>query len=354
MKIHSFIKIVTVLFLFITQIWGFGINAQAVSKDKSQLALVYHHDLIRIYSLRTGNLLQQLKSKDGNIHTIDFSADGSKLISGSWSNYATLWDTKTGTILKKKNVSEHVMHAFFTPGDKSIALVLDNKGLLLYDKTLDHELTRFKVDSHLRISDNKQFVITEESNNTLGIVDLTKQKLIMRLPAHSYDDHIFFSKASNIVIVQDELHFHIWDIKKHKEVEIIKQDIEADSVALNYAHAELWVADHHKLEIWDYHTHKRKKTLTLEKFNINEIEHISFSDYGDYVAITVESDSGAYKVIVLDTKRYNVQTIILPKSKTVYSTEFIDRSRLLLHSRSPVEIWDVSRKQKSYYFKKGW
>lgn len=354
MKIHTLIKAGVILFLSITHIFALDINTQAVSQDKSSLALVYHNDLIRIYSLRTGKLIQELKSKEGNIHTIDFNADGSKLISGSWSNYATLWDVKTGSILKKKNVSEHVMHTFFSPDEKSIALVLAKRGLILYNKTLDHELNTFKVDSHLRISDNKQFIVVEESNNTMGIVDLVKQKIILHLPKHSYHEDIFFCEDSNIVIVQDELNFHIWDIQKQKEIETIRQDIEADSVALNYTRTELWVSNHHKLEIWDYHTHKRKQTLLLHKLDINEIEHITFSDNGTYVAITVELDSGTYQVIVLDTKHYNVQTIITPASKTVYSTEFIDNSRLLLHSRYPVEVWDISRKQKAYYFKKGW
>jgi len=354
MKIHIFIKLVVILFLFSTHTFALDINTQAISKDKSFLALVYHNDLIRIYSLRTGKLTQELKSKEGNIHTIDFNADGSKLISGTWSNHATLWDTKTGTILKKKNVSEHVMHAFFSADEKSIALVLAKKGLVLYNKTLAHELNSFKVDSHLRISDNKQFVVVEESNNTIGIVDLIKQKIVMHFPKHSYHEDIFFCEDSNIVIIQDELNFHIWDIQKKKEIETIRQDIEADSVALNYTHAELWVSNHHKLEVWDYHTHKRKKTLLLHEFDINEIEHIVFSDNGSYVSITVELDSGVYQVIVLDTKNYNIQTIITPKSKTVYSTEFIDNSLLLLHSRYPVEVWDISRKRKAYYFKKGW
>lgn len=354
MKIHNFIKVWIILFLFSVHTFALDINTQAVSKDKSLLALVYHNDLIRIYSLRTGKLIQQLKSKEGNIHTIDFNADGSRLISGTWSNHANLWDIKTGTILKKKTVSEHVMHAFFSPDDKSIALVLAKKGLVLYDKTLNHELNHFKVDSHLRISANKQLIVVEESNNTIGIVDLVKQKIILHLPKHSYHEDIFFCEDSNIVIVQDELNFHIWDIQKQKEIEVIRQDIEADSVALNYEHNELWVSNHHKLEIWDYHTHKRKKILQLHELDINEIEHITFSENGDYVAITVELDSGTYQVIVLNTTHYDIQTIITPKSQTVYSTEFIDNSHLLLHSRYPVEIWDILRKYKVFYFKKGW
>ena len=354
MKIHIIIKAVIIFFLFNAHTFALDINTQAVSKDKSLLALVYHNDLIRIYSLRTGKLIQKLKSKEGNIHTIDFSADGKKLISGTWNNYATLWDVKKGTVLTKKNVSERVMHAFFSPDEKSIALVLEKRGLVLYNKSLDHELNSFKVDSHLRISDNKQLVVVEESNNTMGIVDLVKQKIVIHFPKHSYHEDIFFCEDPNIVVVHDELNFHIWDIQKKKEIETIRQDIEADSVALNYTHRELWISNHHKLEVWNYITHKRKKTLLLHQLDINEIEHIAFSDNGSYVSVTVELDSGAYKVIVLDTKHYEIQIIITPNSETVYSTEFIDNNRLLLHSRYPVELWDISRKQKSYYFKKGW
>lgn len=354
MNIHILIKVVVILFLFATQTFAQDINTQAVSKDRSLLALVYDNNVIRIYSLRTGKVTQELKSKEGNIHTIDFNADGSKLISGTWSNYATLWDTKTGMILKQKKVSEHVMHAFFSADETSIALVLEKKGLLLYDKTLNRVLNRFKVDSHLRISKNKQFVVVKESNNTIGIVDLIKQKIIMHFPKHAYHEDVFFCEDSNIVIIKDKLNFHIWDIQKNKEIETIRQDIEADSVALNYTHTELWISNHHTLEIWNYHTHKRKKTLKLVHFDINEIEHIVFSDNGDYVAITVELVSGVYQVIVLDTKHYDKRLIITPSSKIVYSTEFIDYNRLLLHSRYPVEVWDITRKHKVYYFKKGW
>ncbi len=340
------------LFTLLSNAYALEAEIQVISTDKTKLALAYDDNVIRLYSIESGKLLQEFESHKDGIQTLNFNTDGTKLISGDWGNYAIIWDVKTGKVLNKKNMGETVMHANFSADNKSIILGVDEKKLAVYDTDIKNRLNTFEMGNSLQFSENKQFIAGTGRGDTVVVVDSTSQKHIVTIPADAYDDSIYFSDDNQTLVIRDWSDFHVWDIKNNKKIDTINSSIGADSATLNSSANELWIASNNSLEVWNYKTKKQKAIIRLQELDIDKIQHLDFSKDGKTLAITVTTESNGNKVILLDSKSYTIKTLLNPLSKTVYSTQFIDNNRLLLESRYPIEVWDIESKKKLFSFTK--
>jgi periodic tryptophan protein 2 len=113
-----------------------GFSCLAVDPSGEVVAAGSHDaDTIHIWSVQTGQLLDQLAGHEGPISSLAFSADGSILVSGSWDNTVRLW-----SIFARQQTSEplaqqaNVLTLAFRPDSKQIAV-----------STLDGQLTFWSV-----------------------------------------------------------------------------------------------------------------------------------------------------------------------------------------------------------------
>jgi periodic tryptophan protein 2 len=113
-----------------------GFSCLAVDPSGEVVAAGSHDsDTIHIWSVQTGQLLDQLAGHEGPISSLAFSADGGILVSGSWDNTVRLW-----SIFARQQTSEplaqqaNVLTLAFRPDSKQIAV-----------STLDGQLTFWSV-----------------------------------------------------------------------------------------------------------------------------------------------------------------------------------------------------------------
>ena len=95
---------------------------------------------IFIWSVQTGQLLDQLAGHEGPVSSLAFSADGGTLISGSWDNTVRLW-----SIFARTQTSEPL---FLQANVLAVAFRPDSKQLAV--STLDGQLTFWSIDSGLQ------------------------------------------------------------------------------------------------------------------------------------------------------------------------------------------------------------
>lgn len=110
------------------QEFGTGrVLAVAYSKDGSRIA-VAGNCTVQIFNPVTGQNLQLLAGHTDLVVSVGFSADGSRILTGSWDGTAKLWDASTGTELRTFNT--HKWRLF------SAALSLDGSQVLTVADTV--------------------------------------------------------------------------------------------------------------------------------------------------------------------------------------------------------------------------
>ena len=69
----------------------------AFSADGTRIVSGSHDNTLRLWDAKTGQPIgEPLRGHEGPVHSVAFSADGTRIVSGSHDNTLRLWDAKTG------------------------------------------------------------------------------------------------------------------------------------------------------------------------------------------------------------------------------------------------------------------
>ena len=100
---------------------GVLVHTLAFSPDSSRLVTGARFGSVAIWSVETGALLSMFQAHAGNVDAISFSADGSRFATASSDNTAAVWSLETGELLGRVKVQGSPMYAVvFAPGGEHI------------------------------------------------------------------------------------------------------------------------------------------------------------------------------------------------------------------------------------------
>ena len=96
----------------------------AISSDNQLLASGDEHQTIKLWDLKQGKLLRNLKKHEGSVTAIDFSVDGKRLASSSTDKTVNLWNIETAELLHTfSNFKGTVTFVAFVLGDTKLVTV---------------------------------------------------------------------------------------------------------------------------------------------------------------------------------------------------------------------------------------
>jgi WD40 repeat protein len=113
------------------RVWG-----AAISPDAKTIAICGDHPFIRLIDADTGTIQGELQGHEQAAVRVEFSPDGTRLVSGGWDNAARVWNVKERTLLKSFPADGRV---------EGVAWSSDNKQVL--SGSLDYKLRLFDLDS---------------------------------------------------------------------------------------------------------------------------------------------------------------------------------------------------------------
>jgi WD40 repeat protein len=113
------------------RVWG-----AAISSDGKTIAICGDHPYVRLVDAETGAIQAELQGHEQAAVRVEFSPDGTNLVSGGWDNAARVWKVKERTLLKSFPADGRV---------EGVAWSSDGKQLLA--GSLDHKLRLFDLDS---------------------------------------------------------------------------------------------------------------------------------------------------------------------------------------------------------------
>ena len=98
-----------------------ALEAVAATQYGNLVASAGEDQVIRIWDVERGKLIQSLSGHTKQIWSVEFSPDGNRLVSGSGDRTAKMWDVKTGECRQTLQGHTAALYATFSPDGRMIA-----------------------------------------------------------------------------------------------------------------------------------------------------------------------------------------------------------------------------------------
>ena len=108
------------------------VSSAAFSKDATLVAVAIASE-VRIYSLTTGTLISTLADRLKDVYSLQFSPDGTKLLSGNSEGNIIVSEVSTGQIVKRLNSGNNYYRAVFSPDGQKIASADQDGKIRIWD-----------------------------------------------------------------------------------------------------------------------------------------------------------------------------------------------------------------------------
>lgn len=241
------------------------VRSLAYSPDGKLLATGLSHywedsgRTITLWDVESGKVVRTLTGHEEGILSLDFSPDGSRLISASIDEKAIMWDVQSGQILYR--LREHdgaVTHAEFSPDGWTLVTTSRDSQLIIYDAisglrrksiTSPHEgiiAASFSPDGKklligtliggagiVRLPGGEKIAGLESSITSVGHTAITRDL-----------GHGFVARSGGLI--------HVWDLKQGRMIEKIKVTDEVKALILSPDETLLAIATkENDIKLWD-------------------------------------------------------------------------------------------------------
>ncbi|HEX8990846.1 MAG TPA: AAA family ATPase, partial [Anaerolineales bacterium] len=175
----------------------------AFSPDGKHLAIKAQND-VRIIDVSSGNPLMTISGHSGEVMAIAYSADGSRLATGSADKTAKIWDASTGKLLLDlpAGQTDIVGSVEFSPDGKRIATASDVKVVKIWDSATGQLFLTLQpipdpfVGNIVFSPDGKRLAVASGST-TISVWDATSGSLLHEFRPDGGPDIIAFSPAGD-------------------------------------------------------------------------------------------------------------------------------------------------------------
>ncbi|MDM3846362.1 MAG: hypothetical protein PT116_15270 [Aphanizomenon gracile PMC638.10] len=160
----------------------------AYSPDGQTLAS--EGDDIKLWNVKTGKLLQTLEGHSSSVWSVAYSPDGQTLASGSKDNTIKLWNVKTGNLLQTlKGHSHWVNSVAYSPDSQTLASGSLDKTIKLWNVKTGELLQTLEGHSNWVISvaysPDGQTLASGSKDNTIKLWNVKTGNLLQTLTGHS-------------------------------------------------------------------------------------------------------------------------------------------------------------------------
>ncbi|KAJ7711411.1 WD40 repeat-like protein [Mycena olivaceomarginata] len=351
------------------------ISALAGASRDSDLIERWHTRFPRIPTivsiLRSGRLLSRLQH-DGSVHSVAFSSDGLRAISGSDDRAIRIWDVSTGKQLQQLDGHNDGVNsvAFSSDGLHAIS-GSDDRAIRIWDVSTGKQLQQ--LDGHndgvnsVAFSSDGLHAISGSNDRTIRIWDVSTGKQLQQLEGHNsgvndetiriwdvsmgkqlqqldgHDDWVrsvaFSSDGSRAISGSDDRTIRIWDVSTGKQLQQLDgHDDWVHSVAFSSDGLRaISGSDDRAIRIWDVSTGKQLQQLDGHNDGVNSV---AFSSDGSRAI----SGSDDRTICIWDVSTGKQLQQLDGHNDRVWSVTFSsDGSRAISGSNDrTIRIWDVS------------
>ncbi len=167
-----------------------SVTSVTFSPDGKVLASGSEDKTVCIYDTNSGTLIKKLKEHTGSVTSVTFSPDGKVLASGSWDNTVCLFSVINGKLIKKlKEHTGSVTSVTFSPDGKVLASGSEDKTVCIYDTNSGTLIKKLKEHTgsvtSVTFSPDGKVLASGSWDNTVCLFSVINGKLIKKLKEHT-------------------------------------------------------------------------------------------------------------------------------------------------------------------------
>jgi WD40 repeat protein len=172
------------------------INSVAYSPDGQTLASASNDKTIKLWNVKTGKLLQTLEGHSNLVNSVAYSPDGQTLASGSVDSTIKLWNVKTGNLLQTLEghsylggYSYSVLSVAYSPDGQTLASGSEDDTIKLWNVKTGNLLQTLEGHSigvnSVTYSPDGQTLASGSSDDTIKLWNVKTGNLLQTLEGHS-------------------------------------------------------------------------------------------------------------------------------------------------------------------------
>jgi eukaryotic-like serine/threonine-protein kinase len=295
-----------------------------------------------------------LKGHAGPVWSVAFSADGRRLVSGSFDQTVKVWDAYTGQEqLSLKGHTDFVHSVAFSPDGRRIASGSWDRTVKVWDahtgkETLSLKGHRGDVESVAFSPDGKR-IVSGSYDQTVRVWDAHTGQEIRTLKGHTarVSSVCFGPDGKRLVSGSDDQMVKVWDVQSGQETLTLKGHTWAvTSVAFSGDGKRIASGSWDEtVRVWDAHT--GQETLTL-KGHTGEVRSVCFSPDGKRIV----SGSNDWMVKMWDVQSGQETLSFTGHTSTVWCVAFsADGKRIASgdggKTSGEVKVWDAQTGQEA-------
>ncbi|MBM2816971.1 MAG: Choice-of-anchor protein [Ignavibacteria bacterium] len=302
------------------------LTMQYTSNGK-QIAVLYPKYL-KIYDITNGSEIMKLTAPKGNIYSISFNKDGSRLATAGTDSVITIWDMQTGSVLKQiTGQGGSVFAVSYSPDDALIAGAGESKKILTWDpesgKLLSSLFSHFRNITCSAFSPDGSRFATGSYDQSIIIREASTGRYLQSFAEYcDWVSSVCFSPdGKQVANGCYGWMIYLWDPETGKmQNKLLGHNYIIKGVC--YSPDGMYLAScskDGKINLWDPKTGTVQKVLS--DISSSGINCIAYSPDGNYIA--GGSDDGVLRIwdvktggIIKDTSVGNNQIICLAYNKT--------------------------------------
>ncbi len=200
----------------------------AFSPGGSELVSMYNGIALAVWDPNTGKQMHTLNTENELIQNIAYSKDGSMLAGGGFMGVVKLWDMKSHQLIKK--FTGHVGGIYgtcFSPDGKLLASCGMDQTVRIWDVASGKEIQKIEgheiIVSDVKFSPDGKHLATASWDKTVKIWNTSDWSLLHTLEGHtnmittidfSADGRYLASGAGNNTVAEQDNSVIIWDVEK--------------------------------------------------------------------------------------------------------------------------------------------